>query len=178
METRLAGAWLPPTFLALALAGGCSSLPGSSEQQGTAIGGAAGAATGAAIGGSDHRLLGALLGGVIGAGGGYMIGSRRDRLEGTPSDQTAAQAAVEDAERNPAQVSDVGDASTADLNDDGFVTADEITAMSNAGLNDDEMLSRLRATGQVFELTERERSHLRAQGVSRDVLNRMEQLNT
>ena len=177
MKTHLRGACLPAAVLAIALAGGCSSLPGSSEQQGTAIGGAAGAATGAALGGSDHRLLGALLGGVVGAGGGYMIGTRRDRLEGTPSDQTAAQAAIEDAKRNPAQVSDVAGASTADLNDDGFVTADEITAMSDSGLNDSEILSRLRATGQVFELTEAERSNLLEHGVSRNVLNGMEELN-
>lgn len=178
MKTRLSGAWLPITFFAVALAGGCANMPGSTEQQGTVIGGAAGAAAGAAIGGSDHRLLGALLGGVVGAGGGYMIGTRRDRLEGTPSQQTAAQAAIERAERYPAQVSDVSRASTADLNSDGFVTADEIIAMANAGLSDNEMLTRLRTTGHVFELTERERSYLLSEGVSRNVLNRMEQLNS
>jgi hypothetical protein len=157
---------------------GCAGLPGSSEQQGAVMGGSAGAVAGAAIAGSDHRLLGALLGGALGAGGGYMIGANRDRLEGTPDNRSAAQAAIERAERDPAQPSDVAGASTADLNGDGFVTADEIIAMSRAGLTDTVMLRRLRATGHVFELTEVERTYLLNNGVSRNVLNRMELLNT
>ncbi len=157
---------------------GCADLPGSSEQQGAVIGGTAGAAAGAAIAGSDHRLLGALLGGVLGAGGGYMVGANRDLIDGDPDDHQAAQAAIERAKAHPATVGDVARATTADLNRDGFVTADEIVAMSQARLSDSEMLSRLKATGHVFELTEVERGFLLDHGVSRNVVNRMEQLNS
>jgi len=156
---------------------GCANLPGNSEQQGAAIGGAAGATAGAAVAGSDHRLLGALLGGVLGAGGGYMVGANPDLLDGDPDDHEAARLAIERAKENPATIGDVARARTADLNSDGFVTADEIIAMSQARLSDDEMVDRLKATGQVFELTDTERGFLLDHGVSRTVVIRMAQLN-
>jgi len=165
-----------PVLLA-ALTVGCADLPGTSEQQGATMGGAAGAVAGAAVAGSNHRLLGALLGGALGAGGGYMVGANRDRLAGTQDNQDAAQAAIDRAQRNPATVADVGRATTADLNGDGFVTVDEIIAMSQARLSEVEMLRRLEATGQVFELTDVERRHLLDKGVPRNVVNRMELLN-
>ena len=48
----------------MALNTGCQQLPGTSGQQGAAIGGVGGAATGAAVAGEHHRLLGALVGGA------------------------------------------------------------------------------------------------------------------
>ncbi|MEQ8861660.1 MAG: glycine zipper domain-containing protein [Pseudomonadales bacterium] len=169
--------WVIGGALITSLVSGCADLPGSSKEQGVVVGSAAGAAAGAMVAGGDHRLLGALLGGLLGAGGGYMIGANRDQLAGRDEDRNAAQAAIDRAQRHPATVGDVGRATTADLNSDGFVTADEIIAMSQARLTDTEMLSRLRATGHVFELTEVERGYLLDHGVSRNVVNRMEQLN-
>lgn len=152
-------------------------MPGTAEQQGAVAGGAAGAAAGAAVGGSEHRLLGAQIGGVLGAGGGYMVGANQGYLAGTSDDKRAAQEALNRSVDNPATVADVSRSNTADLNNDGFVTADEIIAMSQARLSDNEMLRRLQATGHVFELTEVERGYLLDRGVSRNVVNRMEQLN-
>ena len=163
--------------LAVTLAAGCASLPGTDEEQGAVIGGVTGAAAGAAIAGSGHRTLGALLGGIIGAGSGYMIGARRDRLKADPADQQAAQAAISRAQANPATVADVTSSGTADLNSDGFVTADEVIAMSDAGLHEDEIVTRLKRTGQVFELTEAERRYLLSEGVPLDVVDRMNTIN-
>lgn len=163
--------------LAVTLAAGCANLPGTNEEQGAVIGGVTGAAAGAAVAGSGHRTLGALLGGIIGAGSGYMIGARRDRIEGTPEDQQAAQAAISRAQSDPATVADVQTSTTADLNKDGFVTADEVIALSDAGLRDDEIVTRLRATGQVFELTPTERQYLLNNGVPMEVVEEMNYIN-
>jgi hypothetical protein len=162
--------------LAIVGLGGCENLPGSRETQSTVIGGAAGAATGALIGGEDNRLVGALIGGALGAGGGYLIGARTDWFgEDDASDE--AMAAIEEARQSPATAADVAAADTADLNRDGFVTMDEVTAMADAGLSDSEMLARLRATGQVFDLSAAQAEQLRSRGVSAYVVNEMQKIN-
>lgn len=154
---------------------GCSELPGTDEQQGAVIGGASGAIAGAAIGGSEHRLLGALIGGALGAGGGYLIGANKDKITG--KDKDSAEEAVRKAQTNPATAQSALNATTADLNSDGFVTLDEVTAMKTAGLTDEQMIARLRATDQVFELTSAQEQQLRSQGVSQAVITEMEQIN-
>jgi len=158
--------------LSLALIG-CESMPGTRKQQGAAIGGTAGAVTGAAI--ADNSLLGALIGGVIGAGGGYVIASETDK--GGPEDERAAANAAEDARQNPATAQEARNAQTADINQDGFVTMDEIVALSDAGLSDDEMIRKLEATDQVFELTEAQENDLQRQGVSSSVIEELPNLN-
>src|ERR1041385_2285437 len=130
---------------------GCENLPGTPKTQGATIGGVGGAAAGAAIAGEHHRLLGALLGGAVGAGGGYLIGANADRITGR--DTAAAQESMQRAQTAPATPQQALSAPTADLNGDGFVTMDEVVAMRQAGLSDAMMLEKLRATGQVFELT-------------------------
>jgi hypothetical protein len=155
---------------------GCEQLPGSDEAQGAAIGGLTGAAAGALIGGEDNRLLGALIGGALGAGGGYIIGANKDRITG--NDRDAAQAAATKAGSTPATAEQAMNAETADLNKDGFVTMDEVVAMHNAGLTKEQMIDKLRATGQVFELTAEQRSYLRTHGVSEDVIDAMPEMNT
>jgi hypothetical protein len=144
---------LQVSLAAVTIAGftGCENLPGSKESQGAVIGGLGGAAAGAAIGGSQNRLLGALLGGALGAGGGYVIGANSDKILGR--DHDSATQATQKAQTHPATAQDVRNSNTADLNHDGFVTLDEVTAMQSAGLSDQEMLRRLRATDQIFELT-------------------------
>jgi hypothetical protein len=164
---------LIPVFLISLL--GCSQLPGTRSQQGAVIGGAGGAAAGALIGGSEHRLLGTLIGGALGATGGYLVGAQTDKIKN--NDTSAAQTAVQNAQTTPATVAEVRNSNTADLNHDGFVTTDEVIAMSKAGLTDQQMFQRLRATGQVFELTQAQQQYLINQGVPAAVVDQMNSIN-
>jgi uncharacterized membrane protein YebE (DUF533 family) len=154
----------------------CESLPGSRTQQSTAVGAAAGAATGALIAGKGNRLVGALIGGAVGAAGGYLIGAKTDWFKKDDGERRALQA-IESARQNPATVADVEQASTADLNSDGFVTIDELVAMKQAGLNDEQMLARLRATDQIFDLTEDQKKALIDAGISPYVVAEMPRIN-
>jgi len=158
----------------LSLQTGCQQLPGTKGQQGAVIGGAGGAAAGAAIA-KDNRVLGALIGGAAGAAGGYLIGANSDRILG--KDSAGAERAISTAQNSPATSDQARNATTADINQDGFVTLDEVTAMKAAGLSDNEMLGRLRATNQVFELTSTQERILREQGISQQVITEMEQMN-
>ena len=160
--------------LALGPLAGCSSLPGNSKQQGAVIGGVGGALAGAAVS-KNERGLGALIGGVLGAGGGYLIGAQKDKLDEKKRDEAVA--AHRRAEQNPAKAEDVERTRTADLNDDGFVTLDEVVAMERANLSDREMVDRLERTGQVFELTEEQERYLEDRGVSREVIVEMRRMS-
>lgn len=160
---------------ALLTATGCRQLPGTNGEQGAAIGGVGGAATGALVGGEHHRLLGALLGGAVGAGGGYLIGANANRITG--HDASGAQAANQYAQEHPATPEMALNAPTADLRGTGFVTMDEVVAMKRAGLSDDQMLQKLAATGQVFELTPQQQAYLRDNGVDQYVIDQMPTLN-
>ena len=130
---------------------GCENLPGSKGTQGAVVGGASGATVGAVVGGERHRLLGALLGGAAGAAGGYVIGANSDRILG--KDHDSAQEAARKSQEHPATAQEALQATSADVNGDGFVTLDEVVAMREAGLSEGQMLDRMRATSQVFELT-------------------------
>jgi hypothetical protein len=170
--------WWVVFAIALAPVGfltGCENLPGNKKEQGAVIGGVSGAAAGALIGGKEHRLLGALIGGAAGAGGGYLIGANWDKITGKKSDE--AKAADRRAQERPARASDVKNSSTADLNDDGFVTLDEVVAMSDAGLSNKEMISRLEKTQQYFELTSDQEKYLRDHGVNNEVISAMRNMN-
>ena len=159
----------------LVTATGCHNLPGSPGAQGATIGGVGGAAAGALIGGEHHRLLGALLGGAVGAGGGYLVGANKDRIMG--HDQSGAAEAVRRAQANPATPQQAMNAPTADLNGDGFVTMDEVVAIRQAGFSDQQMLQKLSATGQVFELSPDQQNYLRTNGVDQYVIDQMPQIN-
>ena len=170
------------TWVSAALAGalalgpvvGCENLPGKPKEQGAVIGGVGGALAGAAIG-KGNRGLGALIGGVLGAGGGYLIGAQKEKLDDKKRDEAVQ--AHRRAEQNPAKPEDVSRSRTADLNDDGFVTLDEVVAMERANLSDREMIDRLERTGQVFELTEEQERYLQDRGVSREVIVALRDLN-
>ncbi|MFA9461369.1 hypothetical protein [Thiohalorhabdus methylotrophus] len=126
-------AWLLVLLLA-----GCQNLPGTRQQQTTAGGAAAGAALGAMM--TENNVTGALLGGALGGGGGYLLG-------GESRDEDDARQAAREAQSDPvtaAQVEEDGD--TVDINDNGFVTMDEVIAMEEAGLSDEEIIDRLEAT--------------------------------
>jgi hypothetical protein len=150
---------------------GCESLPGNGKEQGAVIGGVGGAAAGAAVA-KDNRAVGALVGGLLGAGGGYLIGQQADK-----KDKTEAQKASDKAQQAPATPAQARQAATADLNKDGFVTLDEVVAMRDAGLDDQEMIKRLRSTGQVFDLTASQEDYLINHGVNRTVVDRLRTLN-
>jgi len=152
---------------------GCSNLPGNSKGQGAVIGGVGGALAGAALG-KGHRGMGALIGGALGAGGGFLIGAQKDKVDAKRREEAIA--ANRRAEQNPAKAEQVDKASTADLNDDGFVTLDEVVAMERANLSDREMIDRLDRTGQVFELTEEQERYLEDRGVSHEVIVAMRQM--
>ena len=157
--------------------GGCEDLPGSRTEQSTVIGGAAGAGIGAILA-KENRLLGALIGGLLGAGGGYLIGAKTDWFEDDDEEvRQEAQQAVNQAQTNPATPEEARSARTADINNDGFVTLDEVVAMKQAGLNDHQMINRLEATGQIFDLNAEQRQYLLDHGVSQNVINRMLAIN-
>ncbi|MBA4149267.1 MAG: glycine zipper 2TM domain-containing protein [Verrucomicrobia bacterium] len=171
MKTYIKTLMMVPVLVALTA---CQEMPGERRTQGAVIGGAAGAAAGAAVA-KDNRLLGALIGGALGAGGGYVIAAQTDKIES--GDRDAATQAARKAQENPATPEDARRALTADLNMDGFVTLDEVVAMEQAGLTDQEMLSRMRQTDQIFELTDEHRRYLRERGVSNTVVTEMASIN-
>jgi hypothetical protein len=149
---------------------GCESLPGNEEQQGAAVGGVGGAAAGAALA-EDNRAIGAIVGGLLGAGGGYLAGSQLDKNE-----EEAAQAA-EQARQNPARPDAVAGTNTADLDNNGFVTMDELIAMKDAGLTGTEIINRAEATDQVFQLNNSQEADLTANGYDRATIDRLENVN-
>ena len=163
--------------IALAPLAGCENLPGNKKEQGAVIGGAGGAVAGAAIA-KNNRVLGALIGGALGAGGGYLIGANLDKNKDN-KDKTKDDAikASENAQKNPAKPSDVKESSTADLNNDGFVTLDEVVAMKDAGLGDKEMIKRLQRTQQYFELTDEQIKYLRDHSVDDKVIQAMRDMH-
>jgi hypothetical protein len=154
---------------------GCESLPGNKQTQGAVIGGATGAAAGAVIGGEKNRAAGAILGGVLGAAGGYVIGANSDKILGR--DKDSAETVGRRAQTAPVTVEQARTARTADVNSDGYVTLDEVVAMKDAGLSDRDMLNRLEATGQIFDLSTESQQYLRDRGISETVIRDMQNLN-
>lgn len=153
---------------------GCEQLPGGPKEQGAVIGGAGGAVAGAALA-RGNPLLGALVGGALGAGGGYLIGAHIDRVRDNDSEEAIE--AARRAQTEPVTAEQARAATTGDVNQDGFVTMDEIIAMDRAGFSNREMLQRLEATGHIFELTPEQEEYLVQRGVSREVVTAMRDIN-
>lgn len=147
----------------------------SNAKTGAAAGGAGGAAAGGAYAGATVGApvagVGAVVGAGVGAVGGAIIGSAKDRSD----DQRAR--ANEMSERNPALASAVISGGNADLNNDGFVTADEIIAMHKAGLSDDEIIARCRATQQIFQLSNQQENKLIEAGLQPKAVMQLRTLN-
>lgn len=160
--------------LALAPFTGCEQLPGDEETQGAVIGGVGGALAGGLLGGKDNRLIGVLLGGALGAGGGWLIGSQLEKAD----DKDGARRSSDRGRDNPVSAEEARDAKTADVNDDGYVTLDEVIALEKAGLSDSEIIKRLEDTNQFFELTSAQEDHLRDRGVSNRVVTSMRDMNS
>jgi surface antigen len=161
--------------LGLAPLTGCENLPGGKKEQGAVIGGAGGALAGSAVAGKGNRTAGALIGGLLGAGGGYLIGAQMKKNDASHKDE--ATTASQRAQTNPVTADEARRATTADVNNDGYVTLDEVAAMQKANLSDAEMINRLRATGQVFQLTTEQETYLRDRGVDQRVLTAMRDMN-
>ncbi|MBA3563848.1 MAG: hypothetical protein H0W33_07550 [Gammaproteobacteria bacterium] len=159
--------------LLIAPLAGCENLPYDRETQATAAGGAVGAVAGAALGDSMFETL---LGGALGAGAGYLIGAHTDWFS-SENNTAEARQAVRNAQNDPATAADVDNSNTADLNSDGFVTTDELIAMEEAGLSEGEIMNRVEATDQVFDITPQQSDQLIAAGVSRRVVNQLETVN-
>ena len=158
----------------LAPLAGCAG-PGESKGRrtgGAIIGGLAGVAAGALLGGNS-QIVGGLIGGALGAGGGYLIGTHMDKSH----DRKAAREAARRAEEHPAKPEDVYESRTADLNRDGFVTLDEVVAMRDAGLSDEDMAEWLRLSGQTFVLSAKQERFLRERGVSDTLIAQLPEIN-
>jgi len=106
---------------------------------------------------------------TLGEGSGWLVGARPEMIEQKKED--AARSAEERARREPATLDDVRKSQTADLNGDGFVSLDEIEAMQKSGLSDSEIIDRLGAARQVYELDDRQQDYLRDRGVSQRVID-------
>jgi hypothetical protein len=156
--------------------GGCKQTPESRGGQGSVRGGVSGAAAGGATSGESYQLVSPLIGGAFGAGAGYIVGANSDRI--LERDYAAATQATQNAKDHPATAQDVRHSNTADLNHDGFVTMDEIVAMQSAGITDQQMLQRLRAGNEVFEVTAQQAQYLRDHGIDQYVISQMERINS
>ena len=163
----------PTVALALLL----FTLPSASCQSPSpAVSAAGGAAAAPAIAGKGNRIASALIGGSGGAAGGYLIGAKPDWFATADGERRARQA-IENARQKPATADDVAGLQTADANSDGFVTFDELIAMKQAGFDDEDMLQRLYATGQVFDLTPKQKQSLIDAGISPFVAVEMTRIN-
>ena len=108
---------------------------------------------------------------ACGLSGGCLVGASRAMLDGRRVD--LARAANDRSEQHPALPAEARDAKTADLNGDGFVTLDEMTAMRRAGLDDAEIIRRLEASKQIFTLSPRQWMYLYERGINQPVLDWM-----
>ena len=161
-------------LLGVSLLVGCATAK-EGETTGGIGGAVAGGAAGGAAAGAPAAGVGALVGGALGAAGGAVVGATNEKNDMKYREE--ALRAARGAEDNPALASAVRPGGTADLNDDGFVTTDEIIALKKAGLSDDEMIKRLRATQQVFGLTADQERKLLDAGVSPRVVQALRGMN-
>jgi MFS family permease len=151
---------------------GCEALPGRPREQGAI----AGAIIGGVIGGvtAGTWWAGALIGAGIGLVGGWIIGFVVEEWfgwEGRPP-----RAAIE-MPMAPATPEQALAAQTADINGDGVVSLDEMLAMHQAGLTEDEIIRRLEATNCIFELNQSQQDFLLSHGVSPRVVRTLPEIN-
>ena len=107
----------------------------------------------------QHPLtLAELTGEDLGMGGGFLVAAAPEKIRNRQRQQAVA--ASNTAEASPARLEQVHESTTADLNNDGFVTLDEVLAMTRAGLSDNETIDRLRKTGYIFQVTPQQERYL------------------
>ena len=121
--------------------------------EGTVTGGALGAITGAIVGGRHNQGEGALIGAGVGALTGNLLGRSRDRAD---AQQAAAGASV---------VAQANQRAAAQA-----VTNYDLVNMSQAGVNDDLVISTMQSRGTRLNLSPQELIALKQNGVSDRVL--------
>ncbi len=133
------------------LAGGCAAM--SNTERGVGTGGLIGAGTGALIGkATGHTGAGALIGAGVGALSGGLIGNAVDESERRTEARIAA--ATAPAPRGPLVVT-------------------EVVQMAQAHISDSVIISQMRSTGSVFQLSANDTIWLKQQGVSDVVIQEM-----
>ena len=148
---------------------GCQSLPpGGAQNQGAAAAGMSGSTSGFAAGQSAAATPS---GGVLEPGGSLTFELGTNEITGGGPGEAAAPQPLSVLARKART------APSADLNGDGFVTIDEVLAMKQAGLTDDEVLDRMRATNQLFAPTLAQQDYLRTHGISNYLIEQMLEIN-
>jgi hypothetical protein len=170
LRRRLIEALLSTTLVLAAMAG-CAT-PSESATKSTKAPSAS--RSDARIATSDGAIA-VLIDGALGRDGGFLIGMQSDKAD--PKYHDEAMLAARNAEVHPATSSDVKNSDSADLNHDGYVTMDELIAMRDAGVNNQEMIRRLKETNQLFELTRHQKSYLLDDAISERVIDAMPGLN-
>jgi hypothetical protein len=135
--------------LPVLLAAGCSSM--SNTEAGAGAGGLIGAGTGAAIGSATgHAGAGALIGAGVGALTGGLIGHAEDE-----SEKRAEAARIAAAQAR------------------GPLGLTEVVQLAQAHVSDSVIISQIRATGSVFQLSSNDTIWLKQNGVSDVVIQEM-----
>ncbi len=142
-----------PLLLFTLAATGCQS--GEHADQGTLLGGLFGAGTGAIIGKAcGNPLAGAALGAAVGGVTGNAMGSQMDADEA----------------RNRALIAQqMGRQLRA-----GAVTIDDVVAMTRANVNQDLIITQIRAHGMAYALRSSDLIYLQQQGVNPQVIATMQ----
>jgi hypothetical protein len=136
-------------IICAALLVGCSSM--SNTEKGAGAGGLIGAGTGAVIGSATgHTGAGALIGGAVGALSGGLIGHSVDESER----RTEAQIAAANPPRGPL----------------GLV---DIVQLTQSHVTDNVIISMIRSTGSVYQLSANDTIWLKQNGVSDAVVTEM-----
>jgi hypothetical protein len=129
---------------------GCSSM--SNTEQGVGLGGLIGAGTGAAIGSATgHTGAGALIGAGVGAVSGGLIGHAVDESDKKTDAKIAAATAVP---QGPMGITDV-------------------VYLAQQHVSDDVIITQIRTTRSVFQLSANDTVWLKQQGVSDAVIQEM-----
>lgn len=120
----------------------------------TQTGALAGAGAGALAGGLLGGGTGAVIGGAVGAAGGALVGAALDAQDRKNMEQNAPQTLRKIDNREQLNISDV-------------------EAMTRNGLSDEVIISQIKTTGSVFNLTSNQIIDLKNSGVSEPVINAM-----
>lgn len=143
-------------LLSLLFVTGCATTGWTPTQKGAATGAAAGAGLGAIIGHqSGETAGGALLGAVTGGLAGALIGNAIGRNQQTPPSN---------AQHSP----DVQPFAA-----EALLTTEDVVSLSEAGVNDEVVIAKIRSSHSVFDLSADEIITLREAGVSDRVITAM-----
>lgn len=104
-----------------------------------------------------------------------LVGATQEKIKA--KDRAGAENAVRVAESYPALPSEVTPSRSADLNNDGFITGDELLALRQAGLTDAEILKKVEQAGQVLEVGGEEREWLWSKGFDEPFIDGLKGVN-